>query len=634
MTSRAGAAPTRRQESDQRIKSAQLVQDPYRLWVDLAAPVLLAAYLVCALYLAFLRHAALHTYLFDLGFFTQLLWNSAQGSWLHSSLKPDTFLGGHFSPILIALAPFVRIWPDARMLLIFQQISLAVAILPGYFVQRRTQPAFAPLLVIAFVLNPLLHQVASAEFQGIMLAVPALALALYALETNKEKVFWFAIVLTLLVREDMGIYVASIGLYLLALRKRPVWQGLILVVVGAAWVVAIPTYVFPYFAGSPYPYTNLFQEFGESFGEIAINLARNPLLLITRWFEPDKLTALWRLLYPMAFLPLLAPGQQILWVPGLLALLTTSEPEINTLGGWWVAPLLPLLWFAAAHTLRQLVGTSLRVAAGVMVGAALLGFVLTSQFPGGGHFAREMYTVSPHARTGPEILATVPSEASLATTNRLGVHAAARREIYLYPWIPTTASPEYFLLDANEPNPYPLSPDELQTSLSRFMVAPRVETVREQDGYFLFRAHDKPAFEPSGPWTWEPYLRLNGYQVTAENDAGAFLQPTGELRAGKRARIVLYWTALSAMEKDYTFIVQLVGPDGTIAAQQQGAPALGKVPTTKWQRDRNLRDVHYLDVPAGTTGPLELRVLIHETDSGKPLGPTDGFRLATLPVPN
>lgn len=632
MISRAGVAPTRHHESDWRIKGAQLVRDPYRLWVNLAAPVLLAMYVGCALVLAFLRHAALHTYLYDLGFFTQLLWNTAQGSWLQSSLKPDTFLGGHFSPILIVLAPFVGMLPDARTLLFFQQISLAAAILPGYFVLRRTHPAFAPLLVIAFILNPLLHQAASVEFQGIMFAVPTLALALYALETSKEKIFWLAIVLTLFVREDMGIYAASIGLYLLALRKRPMWQGLLLVIIGAAWVVVIPTYVFPYFASSPYPYTNLFQEFGSSFGEIAINLARNPLLLIARWFEPDKLVALWRLLYPMAFLPLLAPGQQILWVPGLLALLTTSEPQINTLGGWWVAPLLPLLWFASAHALRRLHGLRLRIAAGAMVAAAVLGFVLTSQFPGGGRFVPEMYAIGQHARIGQEILATVPAGASLATTNRLGVHAVARREIYLYPWIPTTASPEYFLLDANEPAPYPLSPDELETSLSRFMVAPRVETVREQDGYFLFRAHDKPAFEASGPWTWEPFLRLNGYQVTPENDVGAFLQPTGELRAGKRARVVLYWTALNAMEKDYTFVVELVSPDGTVIAQQEGAPALGTVPTTKWQRERNLRDAHYLDVPAGASGSLELRVLIHETDSGKLLGPADGFRLTTLPV--
>ncbi|MCC7161094.1 MAG: DUF2079 domain-containing protein [Anaerolineae bacterium] len=632
MSSRAGAAPTLQLESDRRIKSAQMLRDPYRLWVNLAAPVALAAYVGWALYLAFLRHAALHTFLFDLGFFTQLLWNTAQGNWLQSSLKPDTFFGGHLSPVLLLLTPFVRLVPNGRTLLLFQQISLAVAVLPGYFVLRRARPGFAPLLVIAFVLNPLLHQVASAEFQGIMFAVPTLALALYALETKKEKLFWLAIGLTLLVREDMGIYVASIGLYVLTLRKRPLWHGILLVLVGAAWVIAIPTYVFPYLAGSPYPYTNLFEEFGGSFGEIAVNLARNPLLLISRWFEPAKMVALWQMLYPMAFLPLLAPGEQLLWVPGVLALLTTSEPEINTLGGWWVAPLLPLLWFAAARALSRLQDTPLRLAAAVMVVAALAGFVLTSRFPGGGRFAPEMYALNRHAQIGQEILGTIPPDASLATTNRLGAHAATRREIYLYPWIPTTASPQYFLLDAQEPDPYPLSSDELEKAITRLMVAPRVETVREQDGYFLFRAHDSPAFEPQGPWIWEPYLRLNGYHVTAEDDAGAFLQPNGTLRAGKQARVVLYWTALETMDRGYRISVQLVDGDGQVVAEHEGEPALGSVPTTKWLRERNVRDVHYLDIPADAPLELSLRVSIRETDSDAPLAPSQGFVLTALPV--
>lgn len=632
MSSRTDAAPSRQHGFDWRLSIAEQVRDPYRLWVNWAAPLLLIGYVVCALYLAFLRHAALHTYLFDLGFFTQLLWNTAQGNWLQSSLKPDTFLGGHFSPLLLLLAPFVRLVPDGRTLLFFQQICLAVAILPGYFVLRRTHPTFAPLLVLAFVLNPLLHQVASVEFQGIMLAVPTLALALYALEAKKEKLFWLALALTLLVREDMGIYVASIGLYVLLLRKRPIWQGALLVIVGAAWVVVIPTYVFPYFAGSAYPYTNLFEEFGGSFGEIAVNLARNPLVLVARWFEPDKLVALWWLLLPMAFLPLLAPGEQLLWVPGLLALLTTSEPEINTLGGWWVAPLLPMLWFASARTLTRLQGTRLKIAVGAAVAAAFVGFVLTSQFPGGGRFSPSAYAVNTHARIGQEILDAIPADASLATTNRLGVHAVTRREIYLYPWIPTTASPEYILLDENEPEPYPLSPDELDASISRFLVAPRVETVREQNGYFLFRAHDKPAFEPKGPWIWEPYLRLNGYQVTAADDQGAFLQPNEELRAGRRARVVLFWTGLETMDEDYSISVRLVNADGVVIAQHDSAPGLGAVPTTKWQRDRNVRDVHYLDVPADAVSLLSLRVLLYETDSGEPVGEPQGMELTELQV--
>ena len=168
-----------------------------------------------------------------------------------------------------------------------------------------------------------------------MFAVPAMALALYALEAKKEKLFWLAIALTLLVREDMGIYVASIGLYVWRCENAPFGKGRC----WSSWARRgswqFQRMCFPISPGRRIRIQTCLENLAARSAK-SDYLARNPLLLLARWFEPDKLAALWRLLFPMAFLPLLAPGEQILWVPGVLALLTTSEQEINTLGGWWV----------------------------------------------------------------------------------------------------------------------------------------------------------------------------------------------------------------------------------------------------------------------------------------------------------
>ena len=140
-----------------------------------------------------------------------------------------------------------------------------------------------------------------------------------------------------------------------------------------------------------------------------------------------------------------------------------------------------------AGTLSRLQGTPLKIATGAAVAAAFIGFMLTSQFPGGGRFSPEDIRGRFPRAIGQEILAALPADASLATTNRLGVHAVTRREIYLYPWIPTTASPEYFLLDANEPEPYPYRRMNWKHPLLVLWLRRGVETVREEDGYFLFR---------------------------------------------------------------------------------------------------------------------------------------------------
>ena len=137
-----------------------------RLWVNLAGPILLLAFIVVAVYLAFLRHQTFVTQVFDLGYYTQIVWNTAQGRLFATTLKPPTFLTDHFSPLLALVAPLFWLAPDARTLIVVEMALLAMAVLPAYLILRQSSPRLAPLLVLAFVLNPQLHQLAVEDFHG------------------------------------------------------------------------------------------------------------------------------------------------------------------------------------------------------------------------------------------------------------------------------------------------------------------------------------------------------------------------------------------------------------------------------------------------------------------------------------
>src|SRR3972149_5521031 len=64
-------------------------------------------YCVMLAVLSVMRHDTLHSHAFDLGIFDQILWNSARGHVMESSLIWDkaTFFGNHISPTLLLFVP-------------------------------------------------------------------------------------------------------------------------------------------------------------------------------------------------------------------------------------------------------------------------------------------------------------------------------------------------------------------------------------------------------------------------------------------------------------------------------------------------------------------------------------------------
>src|SRR5512137_2205281 len=108
-----------------------------RAWTVGAGPLFLVLFVAAAILLAFRRHEAFVTQVFDLGYYTQVVWNTAHGRLFATSLKPPTFLIDHFSPLLAILAPLFWIAPDGRTLFVVQMLCLSSAIVPAYVILRR-----------------------------------------------------------------------------------------------------------------------------------------------------------------------------------------------------------------------------------------------------------------------------------------------------------------------------------------------------------------------------------------------------------------------------------------------------------------------------------------------------------------
>jgi 4-amino-4-deoxy-L-arabinose transferase-like glycosyltransferase len=114
-------------------------------------------------------------------------------------------------------------------------------------------------------------------------------------------------------------------------------------------------------------------------------------------------------------------------------------------------------------------------------------------------------------------------------------------------------------------------------------------------------------------------LRLAGYQISNSASPASGLE------------VVLYWHALAPMSIDYTVSVRLVAPDGTWAAQHDGWPAGGLLPTSQLRAGDYVRDAHSLALPGSMApGEYALQVVIYDALTGAALN--EPLTVTTLTV--
>lgn len=184
----------------------------------------------------------------DLGIFTQLL--RAYGE-LRAPIVPIkgdavNLLGDHFHPLLALLAPVWWIWPSGEALLWTQALLFGISAIPlTRLAIDRLGGGLGTVAGAAYVFSFGLQSAAAVQFHEIALAVPLLAFSLTALLRGRmlAAVLWAAPLV--LVKEDLGLTVAMLGL-VIALRgraHRPL--GAVLAAWGAAWFVLATFVILP-----------------------------------------------------------------------------------------------------------------------------------------------------------------------------------------------------------------------------------------------------------------------------------------------------------------------------------------------------------------------------------------------------
>ncbi|WP_305783888.1 DUF2079 domain-containing protein [Symbioplanes lichenis] len=435
-----------------------------RLLAWIAAATLAVVYGTCAV----LAHLRFRTTGFDLGIFEQVVRSYTQGRPGLTALKGEHFpqLGDHFSPALVVLAPAYRIFPSPLTLLVAQALLFAVAVVPIIRYAHRVLGGTVALVVAAgYGLSSGIGHAVGFDFHEICLAVPLLAFSLGALAEGRHTATALWALPLVLVKEDLGLTVAVIGVLLAVRGARR--AGVALAAFGIAGTLLAVLVVIPALnPNATYAYTTTH---GAGLFATAVTGA------------PIKATTVLVLLAPTALLALRSP---LSWVvlPTLAWRFMSDNANYWGTGFHYSAVLMPIASLTFADGLRRwrISGHRLTppLAAGLAVTLALLPWSPLVRLV-------EVHSWRPDPRIAAahRVLHRIPDDVTVDAANHLVPHLTARAEVRLVGTTAARPAPDYILVDTTRPG-FPLSLDA-QRLLTDRAIAGGYRILVQDSGFLL-----------------------------------------------------------------------------------------------------------------------------------------------------
>lgn len=291
---------------------------------------------------------------YDQALFLQELWSTAQGRPFESSLSsvlsaavkvggelPSVsylHLGQHANFLTLLIAPLVLLLGSWALPLVQVSLLTAAGLVLWRISARRLPESLAIHITAAYYLSGAVIGPALENFHD-LIWFPLLGfLVVEALLEQHNRQLVLAAVMLLLVREDSGLVLFSLGLWALVRQPAVRWKGVGLMVVSFFWVLLVTGWIQPA-VDSSLSDRFLQEKFGHLVDDVSggtlsvlVAMLRHPLAVLQAIVSPPGATLgfLLALSLPLLLIPLLSVDSALLVaVPLLIALVSQGRSALS-----------------------------------------------------------------------------------------------------------------------------------------------------------------------------------------------------------------------------------------------------------------------------------------------------------------
>ena len=376
--------------------------------------------------------------IFDLGLFDQVFYAKITSGLWHSSILEQDIFRDHFSLVLWMLLPFYRMYPSADTLLFFQSLALGISCGMAYRMARHYfSQGESAVWAGLFGFLPSLLYISVWDFHPLVFVLPLLMMGLLfemRLEIGKSLVFYAA---TLLIREEMGVILAVIGV-IWFFQKAKRGYGILLMAMGLAGFLWVTHWMGSGFGKAGLIHLERYSHLGLGLSDIVRRLMTHPLKSLQASFSAKKLLTFAMLFLPYGAVSALGWPLVLNAMPGLIINFLSQVPNQFDFRAHYMVTIIPFIYGGAllgvAGVLKKgwnkiWVYRTLIVLMVLMQGV----YVLIQPISSRRDFKGLVTSQSPaYMGSLPQVMSLVDPRQSLVVSNALGAQIARRSKIYLF----------------------------------------------------------------------------------------------------------------------------------------------------------------------------------------------------------
>jgi len=391
----------------------------------------ISAYVIYFSYITVQIHRGIGTSAYDFGLYDQGIWLLSQGKTPFVTLMGRNLFGDHTSFILLLLVPLMWIFSSTSILFVVQSAVIASGAIPIYAYARKhlESDALGCLFSCTYLLYPTVSWTNVENFHPDSFLGVFIAVALWAALSRKWRWYVVAVVLSLLVKEDVVLVVVPIGVWVTLRRDVRIGLATVIGSIGAAlfcFLVVIRGLTGTAFRNSwRIPFGGM--------GGLVRTAFTSPVTLLRYLTSDGRCTYLWQILLPTGGVLFIAPSVALVGFTVLLSNIVSTFYYQYQIHYHYSLVVAPILVFGNIYAIGRL-GNSARRKAALVVGvASIVSALVLAPVPFARNQIQKFPPSSPAVAAAHELFAQIPDDAVISVFHPLTAQLARRERIYAFP---------------------------------------------------------------------------------------------------------------------------------------------------------------------------------------------------------